>query len=684
MSPLSLFRFLTTALAACAMLPWTPRANAADSIAPTADKWSGFGNGPTHSGFYPATVGEAVIVEAWTKQFPNTLNQVAVENGRVFVTGRTSRSALALDAATGNPLWEYQFPAGVYFSAPTAFGGHIFVESYHSQNSQVLAIGQTNAVLARTFPFQTQGSNIFGPTLFGENLWIRGGYFGGLQGFNIGDGSTRFSVSLDQTDDWTPTYDGTAIYTCLSGVFRAHHPLTGAPLWSLNLGPPGAIILFASQPVVANQKAFMISFAPVAESVGNSVLLTAIDLVTRSLAWVGPLGTDPQTGRTVGYSGIPATDGERVYAIYNRTGVRAFDAQSGQMLGTYQADHALIGQPLITNDLVIVSTAMGGGLTYVFDKATYTLKRILRYGGHLSFADGFLYIAGQAYYSAGFPGPLEATLAAYKFDPDASPPPLAPLRNISTLLQVGSGYKVGIAGFIITGTQTKRIMLRAMGPSLQEVGVSGPVSDPFIGLDSSGKIGSSNDNWQTTALFGAFIAADQVAAIQASTLAPKHPKEAAMIVTLVPGTYTARAGPIDYRSGASLIEIYDLDPASGSKLANISTRGFLDPGQIMVAGFIVGYQDCRIIARAMSVDGNFPGIGDPSLELYDSNGNVLAFNDNWKDTQQSEIEATTIPPKTDLESAIVRTLSPGSYTAILRGANATLSGTALVEIYNLP
>jgi hypothetical protein len=242
---------------------------------------------------------------------------------------------------------------------------------------------------------------------------------------------------------------------------------------------------------------------------------------------------------------------------------------------------------------------------------------------------------------------------------------------------------VGIAGFIITGTQVKKVMLRAIGPSLQEAGVGGAIADPFVSLQSSGKIPSSNNDWQKTDVVGSFVGTDQVAAIQATTIAPKNPKEAALIATLAPGTYTAAIGSTA-GGGVGLIEVYDLDPDSGSKLANISTRGFIAPGDIMIAGFIVGYQETRILARAMSVAASFPGIGDPTLELHDSNGAVVAFNDNWKDTQRFEIEATTIPPNTDLESAIVRSLAPGAYTAILRGTKDTLSGGALVEIYNLP
>jgi hypothetical protein len=146
-----------------------------------------------------------------------------------------------------------------------------------------------------------------------------------------------------------------------------------------------------------------------------------------------------------------------------------------------------------------------------------------------------------------------------------------------------------------------------------------------------------------------------------------------------------------------LVEVYDLAQAANSKLANISTRGFVDTGDnVMIGGLIVGGGNvggsARVIVRAigpsLSSSGIQGALQDPTLELHDGNGTTIASNDNWKtrldgSSQQAEIEATTIPPTNDLESALVQTLAPGNYTAIVRGTGNT-TGVGTVEVYNLP
>ena len=139
-----------------------------------------------------------------------------------------------------------------------------------------------------------------------------------------------------------------------------------------------------------------------------------------------------------------------------------------------------------------------------------------------------------------------------------------------------------------------------------------------------------------------------------------------------------------------MVEVYDLAQAAHSQLANISTRGFVDiDNNVMIGGLIVGGGAANVIVLALGpsipVDG---ALADPTLELHDVNGVTIATNDNWKindqtgQSQQAEIEATTVPPTNDLESALVQTLAPGNYTAIVRGKNNT-TGVGLVAAYNL-
>jgi hypothetical protein len=154
-------------------------------------------------------------------------------------------------------------------------------------------------------------------------------------------------------------------------------------------------------------------------------------------------------------------------------------------------------------------------------------------------------------------------------------------------------------------------------------------------------------------------------------------------------SYTAIVRGYNDPTGVGLVEAYDLDPAANSKLANISTRGFVNTGDnVMIGGLIiVGNTTANVIIRAIGPSLAALGVPnamlDPTLELYDGNGTLLAFNDDWQTDQQAAINATGLAPTNIRESAIVRSLSPGAYTAIVRGyQNST--GVALVEAYQLP
>jgi len=266
---------------------------------------------------------------------------------------------------------------------------------------------------------------------------------------------------------------------------------------------------------------------------------------------------------------------------------------------------------------------------------------------------------------------------------------LGALLNVSARLQIGVNDNVAIGGFIVGGSGTKRIMLRAIGPSLAPQGVAGTLADPFLELhDSTGATIASNDNWQTTQL-GGVITQDQVAAIRASTLAPGDPVEAALIADLSPGAYTAIVRGANGGTGVGLAEVYDLDQASPSLVSNLSTRGFVQTGpDVLIGGFIVGgIQASTIVTRALgpslTQSGVSGALADPTLELHDQNGALVAFNDNWADTQQAAIEQAGLAPGDAREAAIESTLAPGGYTAIMAGKDGGI-GIGLVEIYKIP
>lgn len=255
------------------------------------------------------------------------------------------------------------------------------------------------------------------------------------------------------------------------------------------------------------------------------------------------------------------------------------------------------------------------------------------------------------------------------------------LANLSTRVEVGSGDDELIAGFITRGGPTKRMMIRALGSSLASSGIGNALADPVLDLyDGTGALIATNDNWQDNA---------NEQEILDTGLAPTLDSES-VILMQVPSDdtgilYTAVLRGTNDTTGVGLLEVYDLDLGIGPNVQNISTRGRVDVGEgVLIGGMIVlGSNPQDVIVRALGPSLPVTGaLADPVLELYDENGVLLRSNDNWRSDQSAEIIATSLPPSDDSEAAIVATLTPAPYTAIVRGADDT-TGVALVEIYAL-
>ncbi|MGI8437714.1 MAG: CHRD domain-containing protein, partial [Chthoniobacterales bacterium] len=255
--------------------------------------------------------------------------------------------------------------------------------------------------------------------------------------------------------------------------------------------------------------------------------------------------------------------------------------------------------------------------------------------------------------------------------------------NISTRLRTEGGDDVMIAGFIVRGNTDKTVVIRGIGPSLAVNGtpIAGSLQDPTLELHADdGRIITVNDNWKDT----------QESQLARTDLAPSDDREAAIFATLAPGGYTAILKGKNGTNGVGLVEVYDGDGSSDAKLYNISTRGKVGLGDnVMIAGFIVGGPDsARALVRGLgpsiSVNGTpLAGtLADPTLALYDGNGMQIGYNNDWKDTQRGEIEATMLAPTNDREAAIVSDFRPGNYTAVLSGNNSE-AGIGLVESYKL-
>jgi hypothetical protein len=290
-------------------------------------------------------------------------------------------------------------------------------------------------------------------------------------------------------------------------------------------------------------------------------------------------------------------------------------------------------------------------------------------GAGFTFADGYGLVNAQAAVESVL-GPL--------------PPSTSVAANLSTRGLVQTGNNVLIGGFIVQGGPSKNLIIRALGPSLAAFGVANALADPTLELhDSNGTLIASDDNWQDDP--------NQATKIQAAGLAPANASESALAETLVPASYTAIVRGVNNTTGVGLFEVYDIDSKPPpSQLINISTRGLVQTGDdVLIGGFVInGSTPTNVLVRAigpsLTAFGISNALADPLIELHDSQGNLITSNDNWQQDslQATQIQATGLAPGNALESAIVTTLSAGSYTAIVRGANAT-TGVGLVEVYNL-
>ena len=247
-----------------------------------------------------------------------------------------------------------------------------------------------------------------------------------------------------------------------------------------------------------------------------------------------------------------------------------------------------------------------------------------------------------------------------------------------------TGDRIGIGGFIITGSGAKRIVVRGIGPSITADGqpLPGRLQDPVIELyDANGLFIASNDNWKDS---------PERAELEASGLAPQHDAEAAIARTVPAGLYTAMVFGKEGGQGIALVEAYDRDGGQTSEMANISTRGFVATGDnVLIGGFIAAASNgtTNVIVRAIGPSLNEKGVPDalqdPTLQLVNENGQVVDSNDDWKSSpDQAEVAARGLEPRDDRESAAFEAITPGNYTVVVRGKNET-GGVGLVEIYNV-
>jgi uncharacterized delta-60 repeat protein len=258
----------------------------------------------------------------------------------------------------------------------------------------------------------------------------------------------------------------------------------------------------------------------------------------------------------------------------------------------------------------------------------------------------------------------------------------ASFQNLSARAHVFTGERILIDGFIIEGSESKKVLIRGLGPSLAGFGIPNFLADPMLSLfDHTDTLIAANDNWQTAAN------SNQIPA----GLRPTDPRESAVLTTVQPGAYTAFLQGKGGTTGIGLAEIYDVDPSVNAQVTNLSARGFVGSGNdVLIGGIIIGGGPTgsvqRVLIRALGPSLSSAGVtsplANPILSLRDTNGTVIANNDNWQDSQQADIAATGKAPPNMKESAILALLAPGNYTAVVTGKNGA-TGVGLIEFYSL-
>ncbi len=333
--------------------------------------WATFGNGAAHTGYFPGSIVGGTLVNGWNATVTTqSLNQVAVANGRVYVTPYTyfgDTFLAAYDVQTGAQSWRHAFTSAYSINPPTYDAGNVYVQrGDNGGDTQLWSINSATGATVWSANHAAQWERYMAPTIADGGIFVDGGTYGGMYGFNQSNGTQRFFVTKPQVDGWTPTYYNAKVYTNVNGVFTQHNPLTGAVDWSLSTS--------STNPVAAIANGF-------AYATGST--LSAINLNTHTTAW-------QVTGS---FSRVPAVANGIVYAI-NGSLVLGFDATTGALVQTYKADAVLSSQqPIVTDDGLLVSSSSA---TYLFDLASGTLLQKIAVGGAISLANGVLYIADGA------------------------------------------------------------------------------------------------------------------------------------------------------------------------------------------------------------------------------------------------------------------------------------------------
>ena len=622
---------------------------------PVPDVSVAFQNNALHDGNDPSSPIVPPLALKWRHDFSaqqvTGISYPLIVQGLVIVTtwsssGESSyfpKSLVAFDENTGHQVWSVPI-TGLYGFVNAAYdAGKVFVVNH---DGIMRAFDAATGTELWSVKLPDQYAFTSPPTAINGKVFVGGAGLGGtVYAVDENNGQVLWESTVENGDDSSPAVTATSVYVSyVCPQAYAFNPTTGVLQWHYSGPCEGG---GGNTPVFHQGKVYVRGVF----SSQNGLILNA------------------STGASLGsFSSLtpPAFVGNLALYLSSAT-LTATNTSTGQVLWSFAGDGLLDSAPVIVNQTIYIGSR--SGILYGLDlngKQKWSTQvgavipvpddgnAVLRTG--LGAGDGLLVV------------PAAPFLAIY-----------APsgITNISARGLVQTGNNVMIGGFIVSGAQSKNVLVRALGPTLAQFGLRNTLANPTLDLyTSNGALITSNDNW---------VSAVNKQAIIDSGYAPPNNSESAILTSLAPGGYTAIVRGFNATSGVALVEGYDLDNGVGSKFINLSTRGYVETGaNVMIAGVVVRAENQNVLIRALGPTLTRAGVpnvlADPWLELRDSNGNLLQANDNWKDTQQGAIQASGYAPPKDLEPAILSTLSPASYTVILRGNNNGI-GNALLEIY---
>jgi large repetitive protein len=351
--------------------------------------WPTFGANPEHTGFLPLRLGTATFTQRWQSNLTRAAHQLAVADGKVVASLKvyqTDSSIVALDASSGGELWRTNFTGAAYMNPPTWHDGSVFYQYSASSSSKLYRLNGTTGAITWQAPFGAQWEEYFAPAVDSAGVFVNGGTYGGMYGFNPASGSQLFfNSTLGQYDQWTPTLHNGGLYSFVNGKFRSHNKATGATLWTLDFGWNWAGYDMNRTTAAVNGRVFLINDS-VTIPAGDQELI-CVNLSTQLAEW-------KMKGR---FKGTPAVAHEIVFAIsgVSANAVQSFDSATGIHLGTYSlpgTDAGLLVQPIVTNDTLIAASATK---TYIFNLASRTLRQTIPFGGNISLAGESIYIASS-------------------------------------------------------------------------------------------------------------------------------------------------------------------------------------------------------------------------------------------------------------------------------------------------